>query len=174
MLSAALLACRVTIAVVFGVSGIAKCVDVAAFRNAVTDFGVPAPAARGTALGVIAAELAVSVSMLMGAAWADVGFASAIVLLIVFSFVIVKALRADDELSCHCFGRRTEPLEQSHLYRNVALLACSMLGLAAGLALGGHNELRLGPEMWIVSGPAAVAAAVVLINLPDIVRVLKV
>jgi uncharacterized membrane protein YphA (DoxX/SURF4 family) len=96
----------------------------AAFRS----FGVPWPAAAARL--VPAAELVVAVLLV---AAPGVGGVAALVLLVAFSAVLVRALRAGIRTPCRCFGGvREDPPSAVDVLRNGMLAALALVAIAAG------------------------------------------
>jgi uncharacterized membrane protein YphA (DoxX/SURF4 family) len=120
---------RVTLAVVFAVASFGKLRDLQGTRDGVSTLASPAIAVL--APGLPAAELAVSIGLLVprfsrGAAIA------AIVLLVVFSALIIRALKRGHAPVCHCFGARTvQPININMVARNGAFIALALVAVAA-------------------------------------------
>ena len=112
---------RVLLAAVFAIAGLAKLADLKGSRQALRDFGVPAPLAPvlGTLLPLT--ELAVALALLppRTAWWGAVG---ALVLLLVFVAGICYNLARGRRPSCHCFGQlHSAPVGWFTLTRNLVL-----------------------------------------------------
>lgn len=152
----ALLVCRLGLAVVFALAGVAKLADRAGARKAVVDFGAPAALAGPIAIALPLAELAVA-ALLLPAGTARWGALGALVLLIVFSAAIAVAMARGRAPDCHCFGQlHSEPAGWKALARN------GLLAGAAGVVLvGGWSEPGPGAFAWIgdLSGVELLAVA---------------
>lgn len=123
----ALLAARLTLAVVFGSAGLAKLVDRSGSRRALADFGVPRCLTAPGAVLLPVAELAVAAALL-GSSSAWVGATGALVLLAAFSVAIAAQLVAGKAPDCHCFGRlRSTPVGPVAVLRNAALAVLALL-----------------------------------------------
>ena len=113
--------------------------DLSGFEQAVTDLrALPARLARPAAIGTVIAESLVVLGMLVGSVGLPAGFVLGAVLLLLFSVVLVAALRRDAGVSCNCFGASERPISWYDLGRNAALLACCGAGLA-GYAIAEGN-----------------------------------
>jgi uncharacterized membrane protein YphA (DoxX/SURF4 family) len=99
-----MLIARLLLALVFSIAGVAKLADQAGSRQAIVDFGVPAPLA--TPLGIVLplTELAVAAALIpVATAWgAAIG---ALALLLLFIGGIVINLARGHKPDCHCFGQ---------------------------------------------------------------------
>jgi hypothetical protein len=143
-----LMFCRWSIGLTFAVSAFGKARELRAFELAVVDLaGVPAGRARPVALATLLAEVLVVLAVAVGGPALPVGFGLAAGLLLLFSFVLARALRRRTAVSCNCFGASERPISGYDLVRNGALLACCVAGLA------------------LVDRPAPAAAVIVLLAL---------
>jgi peroxiredoxin/uncharacterized membrane protein YphA (DoxX/SURF4 family) len=164
MMGASLLVCRVLLAAVFVVAGVAKLADLEGSRRAVREFGVPERFA-GVLGGLLPiGELAVGVALLITPA-ARFGALGAGVLLLAFIAAIGTALAAGREPDCHCFGQvHSAPAGPLTLARNLVLL-----GLAGFVAIGGWRHPGISATHWTSGLPAAwlvaIAAGLVIAGL---------
>ncbi len=128
-MDAALLLARLALALVFLVAGVAKLRDQPGARQAIVDFGLPAPLARPLALLLPLGELVVAVAVVPTAtAWW--GALALLALLVAFSVGIGANLARGRRPACHCFGQvGAGPIGWQTLLRN------AVLALAAGLVL---------------------------------------
>ncbi len=133
---------RIALAVVFSIAGITKLVDQPGTREAVTNFGVPRPAAPVAAFILPFIELAIAVSLLISGTTA-VGSIGALVLLALFVLAISINLARGQTHDCHCFGQLySRPLGWPTLARNV------VFALAAAFVWW---QTSLGPSPNIVT-----------------------
>src|SRR4051812_34394082 len=103
-MDAALLLARLTLVAVFLVASVAKLADREGSRQAMLDFGVPAPPARAVGTLLPIAELAVAVALIFpSTAW--VGALAAAVLLLMFVEGIGVSIARGERPRCHCFGQ---------------------------------------------------------------------
>ncbi|HKP46579.1 MAG TPA: MauE/DoxX family redox-associated membrane protein [Pyrinomonadaceae bacterium] len=141
---------RIALAVIFSVAGITKLVDQPGTREAVTNFGVPRPAAPVAALILPFIELAIAISLLVSATTAA-GAIAALVLLGLFILAISINLARGQTHDCHCFGQLySRPLGWPTLARNV------VIALAAAFVLW---QTSLGPRPNIVPTLAGLSTA---------------
>ena len=138
-----LLIARVMLAVVFLVAGVAKLADLKGSRQALIDFGVPAPLAAPGGLILPLAELAVAVALIpVTSAWW--GAIAALALVLLFILGIAYNLARGRTPDCHCFGQLySKPIGRSSLIRNVFLAA------VAGFVVGfGYSTPGLSANDW--------------------------
>ncbi|MGW7440879.1 MauE/DoxX family redox-associated membrane protein, partial [Streptomyces sp. NPDC054849] len=156
----ALLACfvvglRVAVGVVFFLAAVSKTSrwGRADFRIAVQAF---VPGVGGRSVGVLAVlaiivEWAVVVLLAVPVRGVGVaGFGLAGVALSVFTVVLVLALRRGMSASCRCFGSSVRPVSGVQLVRNLMLMALTVLGLAACLAVDGGGAGAA--VLWVSAG----------------------
>jgi len=92
-------------------------------------FSIPKWLRKAVARGVIVAEGALVVALLVPMATRVAGLAAA-GLLSVFTVALIGRLRRGDRAPCHCFGSSGHPLGVSNIIRNCAGIACSLLTAA--------------------------------------------
>jgi peroxiredoxin len=131
-MDAVLIAARAALVVVFAVAAAAKLFDMAGWRRALEQFGVPGPLVAPAVIAVPALELAAA-ALLVVAPTAQAGAALALILLVTFIAAIVFALRRGVAPDCHCFGQlHSRPAGWGTVARNAVLGAAATLVLAAG------------------------------------------
>ena len=145
-MSIALLIARLLLALVFVVAGLTKLADRAGSRQALIDFGVPAPLATPGGILLPLTELAVAVALipLASAWWGAIG-ALALVLLFIagISYNLARGRTPD----CHCFGQLySKPIGWPTLLRNLVLAA--MAGFVVGF---GYSNPGLSATDWFVA-----------------------
>ena len=150
-----LLICRLLLAAVFLVAGLAKLADLSGSRQAVRDFGIPARLAAPLGGVLPLAELAVAVALvLVGSAWW--GALGALLLLLLFAAGIGVNLAQGRHPDCHCFGQvHSAPASWLTLLRNLGLAA-----VAGVVVVSGRGERGLGVFGWFTVLPAAGRVAV--------------
>ena len=139
-----LLLIRLLLAVVLGVTGLAKLFDRAGSHRSLREFGVPGPLARPLAILLPLGELACAVALALtsGAWWGAVG---ALVLLSVFIVAIAVNLARGRTPDCHCFGKlHSEPVGWTTVARNAVLA-----GLAAFVVAQGQQGAGPGLLEWV-------------------------
>jgi methylamine utilization protein MauE len=166
-----LMFCRWSIGLTFLASAAGKAWDLRTFRQAVVDLtGLPAGVARPAALATVAAEALVVLGLAVGHAGLPAGFALATVLLLMFSGVLIGALRRKVAVSCNCFGARERSISWYDVARNVALLACCGAGEWSH-AVADHRQP---PATGIaLTGLMACCFCLIVTNAEDIVEVLR-
>ena len=114
----------------FAVGAVAKSFRIAEFEQHLAKL---VPMTRGhertIATGVIIAEFALALSLVMWGSWA--AYVSAIALLAVFTLVIFVNLAHGNRSPCGCFGDST-PISGWTLWRNALLILSAMLPLPIG------------------------------------------
>jgi len=135
-------ACALVLAAVFVRAGAAKVARPTQTATSFVALGVPAAGAFARLVPVV--ELLVAVALL---ATPRAGGIGALALLLPFTAVLARAVRAGSVVPCNCFGAaRADPVSSVDVVRNVMLVALALMALSVG-----------GPS---VPAPAAVAAAV--------------
>jgi hypothetical protein len=166
-----LMFCRWGIGLTFLASAAGKLWDLRAFRQAVVDLAdVPAGVARPAALATVAAEGLVAVGMAVGRAALPAGFALGAVLLLLFSGVLIAALRRNAAVSCNCFGISERSISWYDVARNGALLACCGAGEWSYAVTGRPHPPATG---IVLTGLMAGCFCLIVTNAEDIVEVLR-
>lgn len=153
--------CRVALAAVFVVAGIAKLFDLPGSRKAVEGFGVaPGPARLiGTLLPI--AEIVVAAALIPPSI-AQWGALAALLLLLAFMGGIANAMRQGKAPDCNCFGQiHSAPAGRGTLARNAGLAVVAGVAFVAGPgpSIGDWVGNRTAAELVAV---LSVAALVVL------------
>jgi hypothetical protein len=168
--SATLLFCRILLAVLFAVSAGGKLMALKDFQLAVAEFRVLPPAwTKPAAVAFVGAELATCGLLAVGGASLALGFALALVLLVVFSAAVGSALARGINLSCNCFGPNDRRLSTYDLGRNALMI----LAGAAGLWLLGETSHHLRTGEVILIGLMSGVAALLVLHLRDIAGTLR-
>jgi uncharacterized membrane protein YphA (DoxX/SURF4 family) len=155
------LAARLILAAVFLLAGAAKLANRPGSRQALVDFGVPAPLVGALATLLPVAELSVA-TMLVPTATARVGAAGALGILSGFVVAIGANLAAGRRPDCHCFGQlHSTPIGASTLGRNAALGASAGMVVAWGPGEAVSDAFR---RMGDLSG-VGIAALVMIVVL---------
>jgi uncharacterized membrane protein YphA (DoxX/SURF4 family) len=165
-----LLFCRWSVGITFLASAVGKARDLPGFRQAVTDLhALPSRLARPAAIGTVLAESLVALGMLVGSVALPAGFVLGAVLLVLFSVVLIAALRRDAGVSCNCFGASERPISWYDIGRNAMLVACCIAGLA-GYAIADGNPPA---SAVVLLGLMAGCFFLILTNSEDIVELLR-
>jgi hypothetical protein len=158
-----LLLARLLLAVVFIISGLAKLADLEGSRQAMVDFGLPAPFARfgGRMLPLLELVLALALLPTVSAWWGALGI---LVLLAVFVTGISFNLARGRKPDCHCFGQlSSKPIGWTTLVRNGLLMAVAGFILWQGpdqvgpSAIGWLGELTTAERVGLVGAIIAFA-----------------
>jgi methylamine dehydrogenase accessory protein MauD len=157
-MDAALVIARLVLAAVFLTAGLAKLADREGSRQAMRDFGVPAPLAGPLGTLLPLAELTVAVALVFPAtAWA--GALAAGVLLLLFVQAIAVNLARGRQPDCHCFGQlHSAPAGWSTLLRNLALALVAVFVVVAGA-----DDVGPGPADLSTAALVAIAAGAVVL-----------
>lgn len=167
--SYALLFCRIAIALLFALSISGKVRDVAAFRDAISDFRLLPPTwSTAAAWAFLTGELTVVLLMVIGGAGLAVGFLLAAGLLTVFSAALIMVLLRNMRVTCNCFGRTQRRISPYDVGRNSLITVCSVVGV---LALVRVSQSTSGPESLLISLMAACFVALVS-NLTEVIETL--
>ncbi|HUA03206.1 MAG TPA: MauE/DoxX family redox-associated membrane protein [Solirubrobacteraceae bacterium] len=161
-MGAALLVCRMGLAVVFVAAGASKLLDRGGTRSAAVDFGVSQRIAGPVAALLPVAEIAVGVALVPSFS-ARFGALGAALLLAAFTVAMVRSLARGQAPDCHCFGQvHSRPVGWGTVARNVALL-----GVAAFVAVAGWDNPGISATGWVATANAgwvvaSAAGAVIL------------
>jgi len=121
-------ACALLLAAVFVRAGAAKLARPAQTATSFIALRVPAAATAARAVPVV--EVLVAVALLAAPRAGAVG---ALVLLIPFTAVLVRAVRTGSTAPCNCFGAvRADPVSGVDLVRNGLLVAVALAAVTAG------------------------------------------
>lgn len=166
-----LMFCRWSIGIAFAASAIGKVRDLRAFASAVTELrALPAGSARPAALATVLAEALVVLAMAVGRLVLIAGFGLAAGLLLLFSVVLIAALRRRATVSCNCFGASDRPISSHDLARNGALLACCVAGL---ICYPLTDRPQPAAAMIVLLGLMAGCFTLIVTNTADIVELLR-
>lgn len=139
-----ILASRFLLAGVMGIAGVAKLADIPGSRQAVQDFGIPAPLA--SALGRILPVAELAAALLLLTPWAWWGAFTSLILLLAFIGGISYNLRQGKTPDCHCFGQlHAKPIGWPTLARNGGLAIVALWLLRQGPSRFSSHEATL----WI-------------------------
>lgn len=120
---------RGTVALIFFWAGLSKARQFSAFKRTLDLVGF-SRFSRVLAVGVIAAELAVSMLLALDAV-PPFGFVGALALSFAFGVVGATAARLGIGVPCNCFGNKSELLGQQTVVRAILLSGLCVGGLAA-------------------------------------------
>lgn len=146
-------AAALLLAAVFAWAGAVKLVNPARTATAFRDLGVPVPALLARA--VPTAELAISAALIVAP---RAGASAALVALVLFTAIVLNALRQGKRAGCGCFGATTSADDLSYVEpaRNLLLA----LAAAAALSAADIGVPSLSATVAVTS--LAVAGALVL------------
>ena len=148
---------RVALACVFAVSGVAKLLDRAGTKQAVSGFAVPARLVPFVTAVLAPLEL-VTAGLLVIPRTATAGLVVALAMLAGFTAAVLVSLRAGRQVECHCFGRiGGADISWRTVARNSVLAALAVVGLAAS---GGEDPAAV----IAILGGILLAAAVVAVE----------
>ncbi len=164
---------RAALGVLFFLSVVSKSrnrVSFREFRDAMVRLAPwTAPTVTWCAVGVVVVEWAVVVVLAVpGWFWGMVagGFVAALVLLVVFSAVLVGAIRRGVVVGCRCFGSGLRPVGAVQVLRNVLAIVVAAMGLVS-LVVGGGGGGR--PEGIAISMVAGLVLGALLVSLDELV-----
>ncbi|MBS2936460.1 thioredoxin family protein [Nocardioides sp. J2M5] len=166
----AALVATLTLAGVLATSGVAKARDRQATRDAFTALRVPRVVPADLAAGALPwAELVLAVLLLLApTGWLVPVAAAALVLMLTYTALVVRALGFDQPVRCSCFGSiGRHDVDRTTAARNVLLSAVAAVVLWSALAGGSVPSAvsDLDAEGWwtlVASAAAAVVAALVV------------
>lgn len=118
--------CRLYVLVTLAVAVAGKAVGFGPFRVSIAElFGLSRGIARYVAYPVIGTEALIAALLLAGGNWAWVGMASALMLFLAFTAVILVVLMQRRAVRCNCFGGRGHRISVYDLLRNGSLIAAA-------------------------------------------------
>ena len=166
---------RAALGVLFFLSVVSKSrnrVSFREFRDAMVRLAPwTAPALTGYAVGVLVVEwAAVVVLVVPGWFWGMVaaGFVAALVLLVMFSVVLVGAIRRGVVVGCRCFGSASRPVGAVQVLRNMLAIVVAVMGLVSLVVAGGGGGRPEGIAIAVVAGLVLGALLVSLDELADL------
>lgn len=132
-----LLLLRLLLAGIFALAGSAKLFDLAGSKKVMEDFGLPAPLAFPTAVGLSLVELAIAAFLLsVGSSW--YAAIAATVLLGVFALQMAYQLAQGNAPDCHCFGQvYSEPVSKWSVVRNLVFAVPAVVLVVPGRGVQG-------------------------------------
>jgi hypothetical protein len=143
-------------------------------------FGVPARLCPAVYVTLIALEVLIFLTMLIGGSALVPGLALAAVLLVGFSGAILRVLVKSSQAVCNCFGHSSVPISAAHLCRNGGLLVLSMAALWQAIGITAHVDAPQTTVAVLGSQPAyllivilAIPTAIVWAYLPEIAQLLR-
>jgi peroxiredoxin len=160
-----LLVCRLILAAVFAVAGLAKAGRRAETEATLEAFGVGAGPRRPIAVALPLVELAIAAALLPAASAPYAGVA-AFLLLAAFSVAVGRTLLRDERVDCNCFGS-LGPSEISGwtLARNLVLLVPAAAVATAGWGDPGPSAVAWVGDLGATMTLAALGAAALLVAL---------
>lgn len=163
MLTLALLALRLLLALVFIAAAVGKLRDRAAFAETLTAFGAPRTAVAPLALLIPALELGLAPALLTTATVSQAATLAAVTLL-VFTGAVVSNLARGRRPACACFGAAAaEPIGALTLIRNLVLLVATVvLARASSPVVPTDATAALSPATWLSALGAVLVVAFVL------------
>jgi hypothetical protein len=119
---------------------------------------------------VVGTEGAIVVMVATGGA-AQVGYALACLLVVAFTWVILRAIRAGNTAACRCFGPSRHPLSRWTVLRNGLLFAATFAGwsMSTWFNTGGRSVLEVMTPGELVAALCALPAVMVLALFDDMV-----
>ena len=157
-----LLLIRLFLAVIFGLAGIGKLLDLGGSEKAVKDFGVPSDLAKSAAIALPITELFIAV-LLLPTATSWFGAIGGFLLLLVFIGGMLWQMSQGNAPDCHCFGQiHSEPVSLKSLIRNAVFAILSFFLVLQGNGNQGlsltdsSNNSSEGNAMSLIIGLATV------------------
>jgi len=152
-------ATALVLAALFAWAGAAKLADRRRTATTFAAFGLPAPRLLSTVVPL--AELALAAALVVVP---RLGALAALVLLVAFTIILLRALARGVQVGCACFGSaRAEPVSSVEVLRNVFMAA------AAGIVLLAGDPSAPGLDAVILVS-TGVAVAALLLALADLHR----
>ena len=161
---------RAVITVVFMLSFLTKISNMNSFNDAIIRFKLIPSWASQTITGVIIAfELLVIITMIMGGWVISWGYLFASLLLTIFSIALGLTLLRGIDTSCNCFGLSDDKISFYDIARNIGFISISIVGYSTSLVLPRNN---LDPTTLSLLVVIAIVIVVVWINLKHMIKFL--
>lgn len=169
----ALAFCRVTLALIFALSAIAKASNISLFKQTIARFGLlPARLHTAAALALLAGEFAATLLLIAGGALLWLGFALALALCLAFTLALGSVLARGVRVACNCFGAGARAVSADDIRRNLGLIACALGGLAL-IALAPASPAALSWAEWGLIGLTALVVVAIWLQLGEIVQLFR-
>lgn len=160
------------IGLAFAVSFVRKLPAISQFEQAVAGFRLlPRRWSKVAALLFLAGEALIPILLILGDQFLTAGLILACMLLVVFSIALASVLLRKIQTTCNCFGASGDTVSVYDIGRNIVLIGCALLGLAA--LVGGGGLQNLGLVEWAVILFAAAVPLAILLSMRDIVQLLR-
>jgi uncharacterized membrane protein YphA (DoxX/SURF4 family) len=155
-------AAAVGLSVVFLTAGYSKLRDSKATTDSAIAFGLPTWLARGAGRLLPGAEIGLSVCLALPAT-AELASAVSAGLMALYVFLVARVLFLGKPTSCSCFGSGARFVSSQSLFRNVALLAASLIAAAGrGPSLNARLHPLLGSVLLIILWSVAISIYAIL------------
>lgn len=163
---------RIFIGFAFGYASIAKMLDVRSFQNSVISFQLaPKKVSNYLAVLFVGGEIAVVVMMVTERKGSFLGFIFASMLLLIFSLALISILRRNILASCNCFGSSNEKISSFDVWRNLGLLAFSVIGAYTSWLLSEQDVFAAFEEgEMIITALLAIASVLIWVNMRPFVK----
>lgn len=154
----------------FLVSFASKALNLHAFERTIASFAIlPKRWTESASICFAVGEITVAVLVTLGGPFLVLGFALAILLLVVFTLGLASVLARRRLVSCNCFSPSSQLISIYDICRNLSFILCAFIGLS----LSESNSGKLAWLDWLLVGLVAAVVVAVWINLRDIVRLFR-
>jgi hypothetical protein len=165
--------CRVVTGIVFLISSISKLKAISTFELTVQEFQIlPVKYVKASAWLFIGGEIAVVVLINFDRWLLQIGFALAILLLIIFNAALLSVIKRKIATSCNCFGYKNKLISPYDVWRNTIFILCAFGGQSISVytldSFVGSSALGLGLVVFL-----AVGFVCIVMNLGEIIQVFK-
>jgi hypothetical protein len=172
-LLSALAFCRITLALIFAISAIAKASNIPLFKQTIEQFELIPRSLHTAAVAVLlGGEFATTLLLGIGGGLLWAGFALAFALCLAFTLALAAVLARGDRVACNCFGASAKPVSADDIRRNSGLILCALAGLSL-LSLADQGDGGLSVAEWCLTGLAAAVFTAIWLQLGEIVRLFR-
>jgi hypothetical protein len=172
-LLSALAFCRITLALIFAISAIAKASNIPLFKQTIEQFAlIPRPLHTATVAVLLGGEFAAALLLSIGGALLWAGFALAFGLCLVFTLALAAVLARGAQVACNCFGASAKAVSADDIRRNSGLMLCALAGLSL-LRPAGQGQAGLSVAEWCLTGLAAAVFSAIWLQLGEIVQLFR-
>ena len=161
----------VTLAIVLGISGVAKLREGSATLNSMKQLGLGRLAQPWLAAALPWGEIALAAALLvLPGVWGTLAAVAALALFAAYWLLIARALREPAKVNCGCFGKTIDGTVTTWtLARNSILVALAALTVAGTLFTAGvlPGLIAVGTQAWWLVGAFVIAALVFVTVRPE-------
>lgn len=165
--------CRVVIGLTFGVSSVSKVLNIAQFKQAISNFHIlPRWLSGVAAMLFLCSEFAIVALVFIGGPLLILGFSLALGLLLFFCLALASVLARGIRTTCNCFGASMKEVSTFDVWRNIGLMICALVGIA--MLIGAKSAWGpLSLLEWVLIGLGSGVFVMIWLQLGEIVQLFR-